>query len=56
MRSLFCKMNTRDWFVNTFLVKKVEFLFVPMLTGEYVSRIEKRAVEKIRVEFGKHGT
>ena len=36
-------------------MKKVEFLFVPMLTGEYVSRIEKKVIEKIRVEFARHG-
>ena len=27
--------------------------FIPNLTGEYVSRIEKKAIEKIRVEFVK---
>lgn len=35
-------------------MKKVEFLFVPNLTEEYVSRIEKKAIEKIRGEFEKH--
>ena len=28
--------------------------FVPILTAEYVSRIEKKALEKLRGEFQKH--
>ena len=46
-------MRDRNLLENTFWEKKVEFLFVPMLTGEYVSRIEKKALEKIRGEFEK---
>lgn len=34
-------------------MKKVDFIFVPNLTGEYVSRIEKRALCKLRAEFKK---
>lgn len=31
--------------------KKSNYFFSPMLTGEYVSRIEKKAIEKLRKEF-----
>lgn len=32
-------------------MKKVELFFSPNLTGEYVSRIEKRAVTKLGKDF-----
>ena len=35
--------------------KYFSIIFIPMLTGEYVSRIEKKAIEKIRAEFSRHG-
>lgn len=48
----------QDWgngLEKTNKMEKVELFFSPMLTGEYVSRDEKKAISKLREEFEKNG-